>query len=52
MSTSHYAPPTITTIGSLHDMTLQFKTFGSSDGVILTIPNGPDVAIGDTAVSV
>jgi hypothetical protein len=51
MSTPQYAPPTITTIGSLHDMTLQFKKFGSADGTILTIEGEPDVPIGDSAVS-
>lgn len=48
MSDSTYAPPAITTIGSLHDMTLQFKTFGAADGVILVIPGVGNVGIGDS----
>ena len=43
-----YVAPAITTIGSLHDMTLQFKTFGAADGVILVIPGVGNVAIGDS----
>lgn len=35
-----YEAPSITTIGSLHDMTLQFKTFGANDGTVLTAPGG------------
>ncbi|WP_369140375.1 hypothetical protein [Modestobacter versicolor] len=42
-----YEAPAITTIGSLHDMTLQGKYFGSADGIILNIPGGTSVGIGD-----
>lgn len=43
-----YSAPAITTIGSLHDMTLQFKSFGAADGVILVIPGVGNIAIGDS----
>jgi len=43
-----YESPTVTTIGSLHDMTLQYKTFGAADGVILVIPGTPNGPGGDS----
>ena len=48
MNGTTYESPAITTIGSLHDMTLQFKTFGSADGVILVIPGIGSGPIGDS----
>ena len=48
MTSATYESPAITTIGSLHDMTLQFKTFGSADGVILVIPGIGSGPIGDS----
>jgi hypothetical protein len=50
MDTSSYEAPTITTIGSLHEMTLDTgKTLGSNDGFFLVgIPGVADgTAIGD-----
>ena len=38
MNEHGYESPAVTTIGSLHDMTLQYKNFGTADGVILAIP--------------
>ena len=38
MTENGYESPAITTIGSLHDMTLQYKNFGAADGIILAIP--------------
>jgi hypothetical protein len=48
MNTNAYEAPAITTIGSLHDMTLQFKTFGNADGTILVIPGVGGISIGDS----
>ena len=44
----HYEAPSVTTIGSLHELTKQTKTFGFADGILLSIPggNGPDVVVG------
>lgn len=40
-----YEAPTMASIGTLHELTLQFKDFGSSDGIILV----PNVPIGDVS---
>ena len=48
MARTAYEAPAITEIGSLHDMTLQFKSFGAADGVILVIPGVGNIAIGES----
>ncbi|MXG89948.1 hypothetical protein [Nocardioides flavescens] len=48
MGHNTYEAPAITEVGSLHDMTLQFKTFGAADGVILVIPGVANVPIGES----
>ncbi len=49
MSRTPYEAPAITALGSLHDMTLQFKEFGSADGVVLAIPGVGNIDIGDVS---
>ena len=49
MSHASYESPRITALGSLHDMTLQFKEFGSADGVVLSIPGVGNIDIGDVS---
>jgi len=48
MALATYEPPRIDGAGSLHDLTLQFKTFGAADGVILVIPGVGNVTIGES----
>jgi hypothetical protein len=44
----NYEAPSITTIGSLHDMTLQIpKAGGANDGVSYTIPGVGTITLGD-----
>lgn len=45
MTPTAYEAPSIELAGSLHDLTLQFKTFGGADGVILAPTN---VTIGES----
>lgn len=49
MSTTSYTAPTITPLGSLHDMTLQVKEFGSSDGIVLAIPGVGNIPVGNVS---
>lgn len=41
-SVGQYAPPSIKVLGSVRALTLQGKTFGSSDQMWLVIPGQPD----------
>lgn len=49
MSHAPYTAPTITPLGSLHDMTLQYKQFGSSDGIVLAIPGVGNTPVGNVS---
>ncbi|MEA2828064.1 MAG: hypothetical protein QOG43_2503 [Actinomycetota bacterium] len=40
-----YEAPALTEIGSLQELTLQFKKFGGSDGIFLVIPNNPPIPL-------
>lgn len=33
-----YEPPSITEIGSMAELTLEFKSFGADDGILFVIP--------------
>lgn len=48
MALATYEPPRIDSAGSLHDLTLQFKSFGAADGVILVIPGVGSAPIGES----